>query len=74
MTSALVDRYHRMTHSAEGLIKQALEQWDMSGRAFYHIVKVARTIADLDQEISIEAHHIAEALQYRSIDRMKGSI
>ena len=74
MTSALVDRYHRMTHSAEAIIKKALEQWDMSGRAFYHIVKVARTIADLDQEISIEAHHIAEALQYRSIDRMKGSI
>jgi len=74
MTSALVDRYHRMTHSAEAIIKKALEQWDMSGRAFYHIVKVARTIADLDQEISIEAHHIAEALQYRSIDRMKRSI
>lgn len=74
MSSALVDRHHRMSASAEQILKQALEQWVLSGRACYHVVKVARTIADLDQEHAVEAHHIAEALQYRSIDRIKGSL
>ena len=74
MTTALVDRHHRMSASAEQILKQALEQWELSGRACYHVVKVARTISDLDQEHAVETHHIAEALQYRSIDRIKGSL
>ncbi|HEX9976506.1 MAG TPA: magnesium chelatase, partial [Dehalococcoidales bacterium] len=51
--------------SAQSLLKAAMKQLYLSARAFHRILKLARTIADLDNGDIIKAHHLAEAIQYR---------
>jgi magnesium chelatase family protein len=65
MMPAEVREFCRVEDSAQSLIKAAMKQLYLSARAFHRILKLARTIADLEDSDIIKAHHLAEAIQYR---------
>lgn len=64
-----IEKYCELDKSSFNLIKLAMEKLNLSARAFDRILKVARTIADLEESQNILSHHISEAIQYRSLDR-----
>ena len=57
--------------AAEKLLRQAIAKLSLSARAYHHVLKLARTIADLARSQTIAAAHVAEAIQYRKLDRMR---
>ena len=65
MTPVEVRNYCQTDESAQSLLKAAMKQMNLSARAFHRILKLARTIADLEKSDIIKANHIAEAIQYR---------
>lgn len=65
MTSPLVKKYCPLNEEGKHLLQSAVVQMRLSGRAFYRILKLARTIADLEDQENIQLSHIAEAIQYR---------
>ncbi len=65
MTPVEVRQFCQVEPSAQGLLKMAMQQISLSARAFHRILKLARTIADLEGVAVIQAHHLAEAIQYR---------
>ncbi len=69
ISSRLLHRHCSLNNQARGLLGQAMEDLNLSARAYDRILKVARTIADLAGETAIHPTHIAEAIQYRSLDR-----
>ena len=69
LTDAEFQDYCLITDEAAKLLKSAFETMGLSARAYNRILKVARTIADLDESEKIELPHVAEAVQYRSLDR-----
>jgi magnesium chelatase family protein len=69
MGSKLIRKYCKLDETSLQLLKTAMERLNLSARAYDRILKVARTIADLDNVPEISPAHISEAIQYRSLDR-----
>ncbi|NOX86053.1 MAG: YifB family Mg chelatase-like AAA ATPase [Chlorobi bacterium] len=69
MTSKDLDTFCKLDTQGSILLKNAMEKLSLSARAYDRIIKVARTIADLDGTENIHPEHLAEAIQYRSLDR-----
>jgi len=69
MTPRLIRKFCRLEESAHRLLEHAVSRLGLSARAYDRILKVSRTIADLEESELIRSHHISEAIQYRSLDR-----
>lgn len=69
MGPSQLQQYCKLDDEGMSLLKDAMVRMDLSARAYDRILKVARTIADLDRCANVEAAHIAEAIQYRALDR-----
>ena len=69
MTTPLLHKYAVPDASCLSLLKAAMQRLSLSARAYDRILKVSRTIADLDASENIETRHLAEAINYRNLDR-----
>lgn len=69
LKSSLIDKFCPLTDSASRLLARAFEKIAFSARSYHRILKVARTIADMEGEEMIAGHHIGEALSYRAFDK-----
>ncbi|MCL0066339.1 YifB family Mg chelatase-like AAA ATPase [Thermodesulfovibrionales bacterium] len=69
MKTRHIKKYCKLTESAHSLLDVAMQKLGLSARAYSRILKVSKTIADLDGSASVDSHHIAEAIQYRTLDR-----
>lgn len=69
MSSEQVKKVCQLNPQGQQMIKLAMEKLQLSGRAYERILKLARTIADLEQKDEIEIVHLAEAITFRSLDR-----
>lgn len=69
MNTKQIQKHCALDEASKTLIKTAMERLNLSARAYDRILKVSRTIADLEANASIESPHISEAIQYRSLDR-----
>ena len=69
LTPKLIDRYCKLDETSKTILRKAFDTLGLSARAHGRILKVARTIADLDGKENIEVNHISEAIQYRNLDK-----
>ena len=69
LTPSLIEKFCMLDNSSKFILKQAFERLGLSARAYGRILKVARTIADLDESKNIQDKHLLEAIQYRSLDK-----
>jgi magnesium chelatase family protein len=69
MTSRYLKRYCQIDEQGDRLLEQAMSKFGLSARGYTRILKVARTIADLEGTEAIALHHLSEAIQYRTLDR-----
>jgi magnesium chelatase family protein len=69
MGAAEIEKYCALDQACKTLIQTAIQRYGFSARAYNRTLKLARTIADLERSVSIEARHLSEAIQYRVLDR-----
>jgi magnesium chelatase family protein len=69
MTNKMLAQYCQIGKKEASILKRAMNELSLSARAYDKILKVSRTIADLDKSDNIEMNHLLEAIQYRSLDR-----
>ena len=69
MTPAMVRKHCVLDDEAQELMRDAFDSLGLSARGHDRVLRVARTIADLDGDENISADHVAEAIMYRSLDR-----
>lgn len=67
-----IEKYCYLDTECKKLLEVAFNKLKLSARAYMKIIKLARTIADLEEKPNIEKRHLAEAIQYRSLDRKYG--
>ena len=68
----MIEKYCKLDDESKKILELAFNKLNLSARAYSKILKVARTIADLDGKENIEKKHLTEAIQYRSLDRKYG--
>ena len=69
MTTSLLQKYVQLDDQALNLLRTAMKKFNLSARAYDRILKVSRTIADLEGVENVQSSHIAEAIGYRNLDR-----
>ena len=72
LTPKMIEKYCVLNQECKQILELAFNKLGLSARAYSRILKVARTIADLDEKQNIEKQHLLEAIQYRSLDRKYG--
>ena len=72
LTPKMIEKYCTLNKECKQILELAFNKLGLSARAYSRILKVARTIADLENKENIEKHHLLEAIQYRSLDRKYG--
>jgi magnesium chelatase family protein len=71
LSNAQVEEFCRLSEEDENLLRLAIEKLNLSARAYHRVLKISRTIADLDESEHIQTGHIMEALSYRKLERYR---
>lgn len=69
LTPKMMESFCSLNNDCKQLLKHSMDKLNLSARAYDRIIKVSRTIADLDETQNIESWHVAEAINYRSLDK-----
>ena len=69
LSPRLIEKYCKLNCESKHILEKAFNKLGLSARAYTRILKVARTIADMDESENIESKHLLEAIQYRSLDK-----
>jgi magnesium chelatase family protein len=69
MTRKELEKHAQLSDASRKMLEQAMTKMGLSARAYDRILKVSRTIADLAEQENVDTLHVAEAIQYRNLDR-----
>ena len=69
MTPAMITKFCSLSQEAQKMLQISFEKLGLSARAYEKVMKVSRTIADIEGTKNVEVSHVAEAIQYRALDR-----